>query len=152
VTAQWTTREHRFLEIGIKAIRSAVELETLLSTPQPSSNDHNHYNNFFSLSTLILLPPVGFYFILPSTTSSLYTPLHPTNSTVKMQFSLATIILGFAALASAAPSIVARQNGNRPVPQGACCVANTSLKQDTCTAQNGSQGRCVPGGNDCRTA
>ncbi|KAL2205241.1 hypothetical protein CC79DRAFT_1335770 [Sarocladium strictum] len=72
-----------------------------------------------------------------------------------MQFSIASVILGFAALAAAAPSspsgfkVVVRQNDNRPVPQGACCVANTSLKQDTCTAQNGSQGRCVPGGNDC---
>jgi hypothetical protein len=92
-----------------------------------------------------------FYYTL--TTSSLYKHLpNTTNPTVKMQFSLATVILGFAALASAAPSIVARQNGNRPVPQGACCVANTSLKQDACTAQNGSQGRCVPGGNDCKTA
>ncbi|KAF4428928.1 hypothetical protein F53441_14041 [Fusarium austroafricanum] len=72
-----------------------------------------------------------------------------------MQFSLATIVLGLAAFASAAPSansgfkVVARQNQNRPVPQGACCVANTSLKQDTCTATNGQQGRCVPGGNNC---
>ena len=24
------------------------------------------------------------------------------------------------------------------------------LAQDTCTADNGSQGRCVPGGNDCK--
>lgn len=73
-----------------------------------------------------------------------------------MQFSIASVILGFAALAAAAPSspsgfkVVVRQNDNRPVPQGACCVANTSLKQDTCTAENGSQGRCVPGGNDCK--
>lgn len=73
-----------------------------------------------------------------------------------MQFSIATITLAFAALASAtslaAPGfkVVARQNQNRPVPQGACCVANTSLKQDTCTAQDGSQGRCVPGGNNCK--
>jgi hypothetical protein len=73
-----------------------------------------------------------------------------------MQFSIATIILGFAALAAAAPSapasgfkVVARQNQNRPVPQGSCCVANTSLKQDACTAVNGAAGRCVPGGNDC---
>ncbi|KAK3402386.1 hypothetical protein B0T20DRAFT_346193 [Sordaria brevicollis] len=39
--------------------------------------------------------------------------------------------------------IFARQNANRPVPNGACCVANTSLKQDVCRV-NGRQGRCVP--------
>ncbi|KAI1070049.1 hypothetical protein LB507_007993 [Fusarium sp. FIESC RH6] len=79
-----------------------------------------------------------------------------------MQFSLATIILGFVAVASAgivdvegvrnAPRDavhVRRQNQNRPVPQGECCVANTSLKQDACTASNGQAGRCVPGGNAC---
>jgi hypothetical protein len=57
-----------------------------------------------------------------------------------------------AAVASALPqdpAIVARQNQNRPVPQGTCCVANTSLKQDACTASNGQAGRCVPGGNNC---
>jgi hypothetical protein len=32
---------------------------------------------------------------------------------------------------------------------GACCVANTSLKQDVCQV-NGQQGRCVPAGvNNC---
>ncbi|CAG7563910.1 unnamed protein product [Fusarium equiseti] len=79
-----------------------------------------------------------------------------------MQFSIATIILGFVAVASAgivdvegvrnAPRDavhVRRQNQNRPVPQGQCCVANTSLKQDACTASNGQAGRCVPGGNAC---
>ncbi|KAK0386440.1 hypothetical protein NLU13_6277 [Sarocladium strictum] len=72
-----------------------------------------------------------------------------------MQFSLAAVVLGLAAIASAVPTttsgfkVVVRQNQNRPVPQGACCVANTSLKQDACTTQNGSQGRCVPGGNNC---
>ncbi|CCC05098.1 hypothetical protein SMACR_07755 [Sordaria macrospora] len=39
--------------------------------------------------------------------------------------------------------IFARQNANRPVPNGACCVANTSLKQDICRV-NGRQGKCVP--------
>ncbi|KAK3947065.1 hypothetical protein QBC32DRAFT_248407 [Pseudoneurospora amorphoporcata] len=39
--------------------------------------------------------------------------------------------------------IFARQNANRPVPNGACCVANTSLKQDICRV-NGQQGKCVP--------
>ncbi|KAH6618328.1 hypothetical protein B0J18DRAFT_493223 [Chaetomium sp. MPI-SDFR-AT-0129] len=53
-----------------------------------------------------------------------------------------TVLLGFVALATA-------QNQNRPTPNGACCVANTSLKQDACTATNGQGGRCVPGGNNC---
>lgn len=70
-----------------------------------------------------------------------------------MQLSLTAIVLGLAAIASAMPqsaaALAARQNGNRPVPSGTCCVANTSLKQDTCTAANGQAGRCVPGGNNC---
>ncbi|KAL2264536.1 hypothetical protein VTJ83DRAFT_7046 [Remersonia thermophila] len=70
-----------------------------------------------------------------------------------MKFSLTAIVLGLATLAAAAPGqdpvLIARQNGNRPVPRGTCCVANTSLKQDLCTAANGEQGRCVPGGNNC---
>ncbi|KAK3342262.1 hypothetical protein B0H65DRAFT_467758 [Neurospora tetraspora] len=45
--------------------------------------------------------------------------------------------------------IFARQNANRPVPNGACCVANTSLKQDICKV-NGQSGKCVPAGvNNC---
>ncbi len=69
-----------------------------------------------------------------------------------MQLSLATIVLGLAAFASALPqdsTLVARQNQNRPTPSGNCCVAATNLKQDTCTASNGQTGRCVPGGNNC---
>ncbi|KAF4345877.1 hypothetical protein FBEOM_168 [Fusarium beomiforme] len=78
-----------------------------------------------------------------------------------MQFSLVTL-LGLAAIASAgtvdvegirnAPRsavLVGRQNGNRPVASGTCCIANTSLKQDACNAANGQAGRCVPGGNNC---
>ncbi|KAH9883470.1 hypothetical protein F4778DRAFT_659499 [Xylariomycetidae sp. FL2044] len=60
-----------------------------------------------------------------------------------MYFSLATI-LSFAAAASAA-SLMHRQN----TPTGQCCIANTSLKQDACTTENGETGRCVPGGNNC---
>ncbi|EAA31117.1 hypothetical protein GE21DRAFT_8606 [Neurospora crassa] len=45
--------------------------------------------------------------------------------------------------------IFARQNAGRPVPNGGCCVANTSLKQDVCKV-NGQSGRCVPAGvNNC---
>jgi len=69
-----------------------------------------------------------------------------------MQLSLATVVLGLAALASALPqdpTLAARQNQNRPTPSGNCCVAETNLKQDTCTAANGQTGRCVPGGNNC---
>ncbi|SPQ23432.1 d3f00137-d342-4c81-8e05-dd1ba0934500 [Thermothielavioides terrestris] len=70
-----------------------------------------------------------------------------------MQLSLTTIVLSLAAIAAAtpqdAPTIMTRQNQNRPVPSGNCCIANTSLKQDACTAANGQAGRCVPGGNNC---
>ncbi|KAK4118793.1 hypothetical protein N657DRAFT_582964 [Parathielavia appendiculata] len=69
-----------------------------------------------------------------------------------MHFSMATLVLGLAAFASGLPqdaTLAARQNQNRPVPSGSCCVANTNLKQDTCTASNGQAGRCVPGGNNC---
>ncbi|KAI8631760.1 hypothetical protein F5Y19DRAFT_462981 [Xylariaceae sp. FL1651] len=80
-----------------------------------------------------------------------------------MHFSFTTIVIGLAAVASAsvldtegvrhAPrdSVLSRAGGNagRPTPSGACCVANTSLKQDACTATDGTAGRCVPGGNNC---
>lgn len=71
-----------------------------------------------------------------------------------MKFSLATLVLGLTAFASALPqdsTLVARQNQNRPVPSGNCCVAATNLKQDACTAANGQAGRCVPGGNNCES-
>ncbi|KAL5328932.1 hypothetical protein ACEPPN_002441 [Leptodophora sp. 'Broadleaf-Isolate-01'] len=58
------------------------------------------------------------------------------------------MILALSAL-STASVIVERQNGGRVVPTGACCVANTSVKQDTCTTATGAAGRCVPGGNAC---
>ncbi|KAH8724170.1 hypothetical protein GQ44DRAFT_740606 [Phaeosphaeriaceae sp. PMI808] len=62
-----------------------------------------------------------------------------------MKFTLA-VALSLASLAFAAP---APQNANRPVPNGACCTPNTSLKQDVCKV-NGSNGRCVPSGaNGC---
>jgi hypothetical protein len=70
-----------------------------------------------------------------------------------MQFSITALVLALAAVAVAAPqdpsSLAARQNQNRPVPSGNCCVANTNLKQDACKAANGQAGRCVPGGNSC---
>jgi hypothetical protein len=70
-----------------------------------------------------------------------------------MYFSLSTALLAFTALGSAAAVLPRHpQNDNRPVPSGECCVANTSLKQDTCTAANGATGRCVPGGNACKSA
>jgi hypothetical protein len=71
-----------------------------------------------------------------------------------MKFALSTII-AFVAVVSAAvidePAIVQkRQNNGRPVPNGACCVANTSLKQDVCNV-NGQTGRCVPASvNNCK--
>ncbi|KAF2030393.1 hypothetical protein EK21DRAFT_65632 [Setomelanomma holmii] len=57
-----------------------------------------------------------------------------------------TLALSLATLAYAAPQ---PQNAGRPVPNGACCTPNTSLKQDVCNV-NGSTGRCVPSGaNGC---
>ncbi|KAF2001525.1 hypothetical protein P154DRAFT_619214 [Amniculicola lignicola CBS 123094] len=56
-----------------------------------------------------------------------------------MKFTISAI-LALATLTLAAPR---PQNDNRPVPTGACCVANTSLKQDVCNV-NGQTGRCVP--------
>ncbi|KAF2798600.1 hypothetical protein K505DRAFT_296157 [Melanomma pulvis-pyrius CBS 109.77] len=65
-----------------------------------------------------------------------------------MKFLLSTI-LSLAVLAAAAPR---PQNANRPVPNGACCTANTSLKQDVCNV-NGQTGRCVPSAaNNCGAA
>ncbi|KAK5662268.1 hypothetical protein OQA88_8173 [Cercophora sp. LCS_1] len=69
-----------------------------------------------------------------------------------MQLSIATILLAVAGVVSAMPhdaSLATRQNQNRPVPNGNCCVAATNLKQDSCRAANGQNGRCVPGGNAC---
>jgi hypothetical protein len=64
-----------------------------------------------------------------------------------MQFIIATI-LSLAVFAAATPT---PQNAGRPVPNGSCCVANTSLKQDVCNV-NGQTGRCVPSGaNNCTT-
>jgi hypothetical protein len=68
---------------------------------------------------------------------------------------LFTTLVGLAALSpvsGAAVMVREPQNGNRPVPSGACCVPNTSLKQDTCTSVSGAAGRCVPGGNNCKFA
>lgn len=66
-----------------------------------------------------------------------------------MKFTISALILALAssALASPTPQGV---NANRPVPAGACCVANTSLKQDVCNV-NGQSGRCVPANtNGCK--
>lgn len=35
-------------------------------------------------------------------------------------------------------------NGNRPHATGACCVPNSSLKEDVCTTAAGAVGKCVP--------
>lgn len=74
-----------------------------------------------------------------------------------MQLSFAatlfTALVGLTAISPvSAGSVIARvpQNGNRPVPVGDCCTPNTSLKQDTCTTTAGAEGRCVPGGEDCK--
>ncbi|KAI9147524.1 hypothetical protein HJFPF1_12550 [Paramyrothecium foliicola] len=58
-----------------------------------------------------------------------------------MKFSTIAFTLGLTGAYAAV--IETRQNDNRPVPQGGCCVSNTSLKQDVCSV-NGQSGRCVP--------
>jgi hypothetical protein len=35
-------------------------------------------------------------------------------------------------------------NSGRPVATGACCIANTSKKQDVCTKADGTSGKCAP--------
>lgn len=63
-------------------------------------------------------------------------------------FTLATAVVPF----NENRSLEARQNAGRPVPSGACCTPNTSLKQDVCNV-SGSTGRCVPGdakGTNCK--
>lgn len=35
-------------------------------------------------------------------------------------------------------------NSGRPVATGACCIANTSKKQDVCTKADGTAGVCAP--------
>ena len=57
-------------------------------------------------------------------------------------------LLGFAALS---PVLGAAVPAGRPVATGSCCIANTSLKEDACTTAAGAAGRCVPGGNNCKT-
>jgi len=78
-----------------------------------------------------------------------------------MQFTISTILLALVAATSAisveSPQMAAIRrdvldleargvNGNRPVATGACCVANTSLKEDICTTATGAAGKCVPEG------
>jgi hypothetical protein len=68
-----------------------------------------------------------------------------------MQFT--AIILGvFVATAFTTPTespngmaIFNRQvNAGRPVATGACCIEATSKKQDVCTKDDGTAGKCAP--------
>ncbi|CZT44748.1 uncharacterized protein RSE6_04966 [Rhynchosporium secalis] len=71
-----------------------------------------------------------------------------------MQFSITASLFALLAIANglAIESRQAGANANRPVPSGACCVPNTSLKQDVCNV-SGQAGRCVPAGvNNCGSA
>jgi hypothetical protein len=69
-----------------------------------------------------------------------------------MQFSITAALFGFIALSSAAItdvegvySVSRSVLETRQAANGACCIANQSLKQDACTV-NGAAGKCVPGG------
>lgn len=74
-----------------------------------------------------------------------------------MQLINITALLSLAALTLAAtpvrprapqaPAETPTNNAGRPVATGACCVANTSLRQDVCTDASGASGRCVPSGS-----
>ncbi|CAJ2510388.1 Uu.00g050910.m01.CDS01 [Anthostomella pinea] len=64
-----------------------------------------------------------------------------------MQFSITSLFAALAlAATTSAAAIESRQNDNRPVADGACCVADSSLKEDVCTV-NGAAGKCVPAGS-----
>jgi hypothetical protein len=61
-----------------------------------------------------------------------------------MQFLAVLALLTTSVLAAGPrPNATPVNNANRPIPTGACCVSNTSLKQDVCNI-NGKVGRCVP--------
>ncbi|KAE8863789.1 hypothetical protein PTNB73_06996 [Pyrenophora teres f. teres] len=69
-----------------------------------------------------------------------------------MQFSITAVLFGLVAISSAAITDVEGVRNtprseleNRQAANGACCIANQSLKQDACTV-NGAAGKCVPGG------
>lgn len=75
-----------------------------------------------------------------------------------MQVTKLSVVLSFLALALATPTRVEPRvpagpaatptdNAGRPVANGACCVANTSLRQDVCKDAAGASGRCVPSGS-----
>ncbi|CZR60834.1 uncharacterized protein PAC_10730 [Phialocephala subalpina] len=79
-----------------------------------------------------------------------------------MKFSVATPDLFVATALAASGCIAARQeagavfdrgvNNGRPVATGACCIANTSKKGDTCTQSNGAAGICsVANTAGCKT-
>jgi hypothetical protein len=105
------------------------------------SSIQSHQTHFFSLQLSFI----------PQARSSIHFflircfPNPDTYQSVKMRFTLALFSMATLALAAPRP-----QNANRPVPNGACCVAATSLKQDVCFV-NGQSGRCVPSAaNGCK--
>ncbi|KAK8101141.1 uncharacterized protein PG998_007452 [Apiospora kogelbergensis] len=69
-----------------------------------------------------------------------------------MQFSFTAVLFGLVAVSSAAiadvegvRNVAREELETRQAANGACCIANKSLKQDACTV-NGAAGKCVPGG------
>jgi hypothetical protein len=112
---------------------------------------HHQLKSFLSSSTHVhfFRRPVylthNLFFLYQLTTNNEDT-IRPIDPSAKMKFTIAAV-LSLATFAMAAPS---PQNAGRPVPNGTCCVANTSLKQDVCNV-NGQSGRCVPSGaNNCK--
>jgi hypothetical protein len=88
----------------------------------------------------------------PSAGRSYYTNNFQLNPTFKTRFS-AIFVTIFAAAAFAAPGCSKRSeasalitraiNNGRPVATGACCIANTSKKGDTCKSNDGTAGICA---------
>jgi hypothetical protein len=121
-------------------IKLVFTLRILASIHQASLSSSSFIHSFNTSPLVGLIPQ----HLTSSSPSFSLNPIHNSLS-FTMQFTIALVSF-FAALAFAAPQ---PQNAGRPVANGACCVANTSLKQDVCNV-NGQTGRCVPSGaNNC---
>jgi len=118
--------------------------------PSPTES---YLHSFLSAGRASLSPRISHYCLYTLESNTLFYYHHKTIATAhKMQFHISTSILAIlaATVSVNGAALQARQNDNRPVPTGACCVANTSLKQDVCNV-NGVSGRCVPAAvNGCK--
>jgi hypothetical protein len=96
---------------------------------------------------------VRFYFHFTTITNNNFSVnTNNTRPSIKMQFSITAVLFGLVAISAAAITDVEgvrntprAEIDTRQAANGACCIANKSLKQDACTV-NGAAGKCVPGG------